>query len=112
MTGSYTAWRRNTRVSDYSVHDRCDAHVSAGKVIQNIHILMWDADNIDPILAQDIEYQVRPLRKAIIAYLYIGAMLSQARVLRQPGKPLIKVSQVNITFFLAPNFERIAPDIF
>jgi hypothetical protein len=58
--------------------------VSSVKVIQDIHVLMGDADNIDPVSTHDVKNQMLPLRKAIITFLYIGPVLAQLRVLRQP----------------------------
>ena len=37
-----------------------------GEVVEDIHALMWDADNINPILAHEIENDVGAFRVAVI----------------------------------------------
>ena len=45
--------------------------ISDAEIIQNIHVLVGDADNVNSVVADDIENQVRTLRKRIIAFFNI-----------------------------------------
>lgn len=45
--------------------------ISDAEIIQNIHVLVGNADNVNSVVADDIENQVRTLRKRIIAFFNI-----------------------------------------
>jgi hypothetical protein len=54
------------------------------KIIKNIHFFMWHTDNINMTVPNEIENQVRALRKTIIAALNIRAVFADLRTFSQP----------------------------
>ncbi len=58
-----------------------------GEVVEDIHALMWDADNINPILAHEIENDVGAFRVAAVSVTDLRTRLPETWILRKPGEP-------------------------
>lgn len=63
-----------------------EASIAGGRPDLNIkkahyvHVLMWDADDIDSILSDFIEDQVHAFREAIIAGFYLCTLFPEPRI--------------------------------
>ncbi len=52
------------------------------KISDDIHLLVRDADNINSVISNQLEDNMRTLWKAVIAFSYVRAVFAQLRIFR------------------------------
>jgi hypothetical protein len=73
-----------------------------------IHPLMGHADDVNAIVADEIESQVRALWEAVIARADVGTVLAAVGVFRQPAETIIQRAQVTIALCVPPLLPGVA----
>ena len=52
------------------------------KMVLGIHVLVWDANDINAIVSHFVENQVHTFRETVVAGFYIRARFTESRILR------------------------------
>jgi len=73
---------------------------------------MQNTDEIYPALMDKIKKQVSTLRETVKALVDIWTVFTCTRPVSQPGKALIKSTQIAIALIFSPFVHGIAADIF